>query len=128
MAAGIGITGWYGAVPDALMLALFLLLAAGYYRLIMRAWKLMRFLSRSICRRVGTSDRRVKDRRVRHDPSIVQQLGYDRRSGIDRRKVTDRRRSGSSAPTFGGQAPLGQHRAAVDPAARERRPRKAEAT
>jgi hypothetical protein len=127
VAAGIGITGWYGAVPDALMLALFLLLAAGYYRLIMRAWKLMRFLSRSICRRVGTSDRRVRERRVSNDTSVVEQLGYDRRSGLDRRKVTDRRQSGAKAPAFGTQAPLGQHREVLDPTA-SRRPRKAKAT
>jgi UDP-GlcNAc:undecaprenyl-phosphate GlcNAc-1-phosphate transferase len=126
-AAGIGIAGWYGAVPDALMLALFLVLAAGYYRLIMRAWKLMRFLSRSICRRVGTSDRRVRERRVSNDPSVVEQLGYDRRSGLDRRKVTDRRQSGVKAPAFGGQAPLGQHRESLDPPG-NKGPRKAEAT
>ena len=115
ISAGIGIAGWYGAVPDALMLALFLLLAAGYYRLIMRAWKLMRFLSRSICRRVGSSDRRVSERRVRHDPNIVRALGYDRRSGTDRRKVTDRRNvaAGAGSP-FGGHAPVGQHRVALD--------------
>ena len=127
VAAGIGITAWYGAVPAALMLALFLLLAAGYYRMNMRAWKLMRFLSRSICRRVGTSDRRVRERRVSNDTSVVEQLGYDRRSGLDRRKVTDRRQSGAKAPAFGTRAPLGQHREVLDPAAR-RRPRKAKAT
>ncbi len=128
IAAGIGIAGWYGAVPDVLMLSLFLLLAAGYYRLIMRAWKLMRFLSRSICRRVGTADRRVRERRVRNDATVVQQIGHDRRSGLDRRKLVDRRRSGGQAPAFGGQAPLGQHRQALDPAAAKQGPRKAEAT
>jgi UDP-GlcNAc:undecaprenyl-phosphate GlcNAc-1-phosphate transferase len=115
ISAAIGIAGWYGAVPDALMLSLFLLLAAGYYRLIMRAWKLMRFLSRSICRRVGTTDRRVAERRVRHNPLVIRELGYDRRSGMDLRKLTDRRNAstGAGAP-FGGHAPVGQHRVSID--------------
>jgi UDP-GlcNAc:undecaprenyl-phosphate GlcNAc-1-phosphate transferase len=128
LAAGIGIAGWYGAVPDELMLALFLLLAAGYYRLIMRAWKLMRFLSRSICRRVGTADRRVRERRVSNDPDVVRGLGYDRRSGLDRRKLVDRRQAGSQVPSFSGQTPLGQHREALDSPVAKRGPRKAEAT
>jgi UDP-GlcNAc:undecaprenyl-phosphate GlcNAc-1-phosphate transferase len=101
---GIGLAGLYAGVPESLMLAAFLAVGIGYYWMIMRAWKVMRFLSRSINRRVGRGDRRVAgDRRRRDDPTIVARLGRDRRSGLDRRRGEKDRRLRSSQP-LGGAA------------------------
>jgi UDP-GlcNAc:undecaprenyl-phosphate GlcNAc-1-phosphate transferase len=92
LAATIGLAGLYLGVPDAVMLVLFLILAAGYYGAIMRAWTVMRFLSRSICRRDIARDRRSGgDRRHRHVPEIVAVVGEDRRAGDERRRDIDRR-------------------------------------
>jgi UDP-GlcNAc:undecaprenyl-phosphate GlcNAc-1-phosphate transferase len=104
----IGLGGLYAGVPESLMLAAFLAVGIGYYWMIMRAWKVMRFLSRSINRRLGRGDRRVlADRRRRDDPAVVARLGFDRRSGFDRRRGQKDRRS-IPGPAVG--SPALQHR------------------
>mgnify|MGYP001825009877 CR=1 FL=1 len=101
---GIGLAGLYAQVPESLMLAVFLAIGIGYYWMIMRAWKVMRFLSRSINRREGRGDRRTMgERRRRDDPTVVARLGYDRRSGLDRRRGQKDRRLRSS-PALGSAA------------------------
>jgi UDP-GlcNAc:undecaprenyl-phosphate GlcNAc-1-phosphate transferase len=90
--AALGVWGDLAGVPDLVMLAGFLFLAALYYRVITRAWTVMRFLNRSISRRRRLVDRRGgRDRRRRRDPSMVAKVGRDRRSGKDRRREPDRR-------------------------------------
>lgn len=92
LAAAFGLAGLYLGVPDIVMLVVFLVLAAGYYRAIMRAWTVMRFLSRSICRRNVARDRRSgRDRRHRQVPAVVAVVGEDRRAGDERRQHSDRR-------------------------------------
>jgi hypothetical protein len=60
--------------------------------MILRAWTVMRFLSRSICRRDNRRDRRSGgDRRKTHDPVVVAMVGGDRREGDERRRHPDRR-------------------------------------
>jgi hypothetical protein len=112
----IGLGGLYAGVPESLMLAAFLAVGVGYYWMIMRAWKVMRFLSRSINRRMGRGDRRVLgERRRRDDPTVVARLGYDRRSGLDRRRGQKDRRLRTATPAVGGAAlqhrdyPAGSH-------------------
>lgn len=101
---GIGLAGLYAHVPESLMLAVFLAIGIGYYWMIMRAWKVMRFLSRSINRREGRGDRRTMgERRRRDDPTVVARLGYDRRSGLDRRRGQKDRRL-PSGPALGSAA------------------------
>ena len=92
LGAALGVWGDLAGVPDLAMFAGFLLLSALYYRVISRAWTVMRFLNRSISRRRRLVDRRGgRDRRRRHDPAEVTRLGRDRRSGNDRRREPDRR-------------------------------------
>ena len=92
LGAALGVWGDLAGLPDLAMFAGFLLLAALYYRVISRAWTVMRFLNRSISRRRRLVDRRGgRDRRRRPDPAEVTRLGRDRRSGKDRRREPDRR-------------------------------------
>jgi UDP-GlcNAc:undecaprenyl-phosphate GlcNAc-1-phosphate transferase len=90
--AGVAIglaTIWWN-VPDLVVAGAFLGAGLLYYWLIMHAWRAMRFLHRSICRRrSGVTDRRLlADRRHGPDPGYD---GPDRRSGIDRRQAVSRR-------------------------------------
>jgi sugar lactone lactonase YvrE len=55
----------------------FLLAGLGYFWMIMRAWRVMRFLHRSICRRRISADRRRCE-----SPAYA---GPERRTGGDRR-------------------------------------------
>lgn len=73
----VGLASIYYAVPEILVAGGFLLAGIGYFWLISHAWKVMRFLSRSICRRRGSSDRRVG--------ATINYTGPERRSGINRR-------------------------------------------
>jgi hypothetical protein len=78
----IGLGGTYMDVTDVYMALLFMLGGCLYYWVIRRAWMVMRFLRRSICRR-STDERSVlPDRRNYVDPGYT---GPDRRSGDDRR-------------------------------------------
>ena len=85
----IGLGSVYLQIPDLLVAALFVVGGGLYYWVVRRAWKVMRFLRRSICRR-SEDERRggYADRRRFDDPEYA---GPERRSGLDRRKV-DRRR------------------------------------
>jgi len=71
----------------------------------MRAWKVMRFLSRSINRRTGREDRRkIADRRRADNPAVLAAIGRERRSGFDRRRGEKDRRATLSSQTMGGAA------------------------
>jgi UDP-GlcNAc:undecaprenyl-phosphate GlcNAc-1-phosphate transferase len=80
----IGLAGNYLVVPDIYLAALFLAGGVFYYSVIRRAWRVMRFLRRSICRRadleVLSTDRRQQD--------------SDSFSGPERRSGAERRQSG----------------------------------
>jgi len=54
----IGLVGQYLHIPELLMLVLFLFFFACYFYGMHHAWKVMRFLKRSICRRTVNQDRR----------------------------------------------------------------------
>lgn len=72
---GLAATWWQW--PELAVAIAFLVAGLGYFWLIMRAWRVMRFLHRSICRR-----RAAVDRRRGPDPNY---RGPERRSGRDRR-------------------------------------------
>lgn len=73
----IGMASIYWQVPELIIAGSFLALGLGYFWMIMHAWRVMRFVHRSICRR-----RTMADRRCRLDASYH---GPERRSGEDRR-------------------------------------------
>ena len=81
-----GLTGEALGVHELVMLFLFASLFGLYYWGMMRAWKVMRFLNRSICRRAGLDRRRNRDRR---SPRPTQWTGTERRKA--ERRVSDRR-------------------------------------
>jgi len=85
----IGLGGTYLGSPDLLLAGLFLFGGILYYWVVRRAWRVMRFLRRSICRRSEVERRSGGDRRQNSDPSYT---GPERRSGVDRR-TTSRRAS-----------------------------------
>ncbi len=78
----VGLASVYWHVPELLVAGGFLLVGLGYFWMIMHAWRVMRFLHRSICRRRITGDRRRGQ-----DPAYA---GPERRSGIDRRLASAR--------------------------------------
>lgn len=77
----VGLASTYYAVPELIVSGTFLLAGIGYFWMINRAWKVMRFLSRSINRR-----RSVPDRRRGADASYK---GPERRSRNDRRSAPE---------------------------------------
>jgi UDP-GlcNAc:undecaprenyl-phosphate GlcNAc-1-phosphate transferase len=84
----VGLSSIYLQIPDLIVAALFLVGGGFYYWTVRRAWRVMRFLRRSICRR-STDGRRVsEDRREGSNPEYA---GPERRSGLDRRKQAIRR-------------------------------------
>ncbi|HFE37987.1 MAG TPA: undecaprenyl/decaprenyl-phosphate alpha-N-acetylglucosaminyl 1-phosphate transferase [Gammaproteobacteria bacterium] len=89
----IGLTGIYLEIPDIIMFALFLAMFSVYYWGMMHTWKVMRFLSRSICRRRNDKDRRVNTtRRISNiTPETERRVSLDRRSPVDRRSYADLR-------------------------------------
>ncbi|BAN68614.1 UDP-GlcNAc:undecaprenyl-phosphate GlcNAc-1-phosphate transferase [endosymbiont of unidentified scaly snail isolate Monju] len=93
--SAIGIAGELQRVPEPVMLAAFLAVFATYYALIMRSWRMMRFLKRSICRRHKHDRRQLQDRRQQQIPWV----GPERRQLADRRQTLDRRTSGDTAPS-----------------------------
>jgi UDP-GlcNAc:undecaprenyl-phosphate GlcNAc-1-phosphate transferase len=100
--AMIGIGGLYLGVPENIMFYAFMSLFVFYFYFMMRSWKMMRFLRRSICRRrSGLRDRRLRlggDRRTSLQPQNQDKKhSFDRRSNPDRRRnQADRRRKTSS--------------------------------
>lgn len=90
--AAIGILGQLAGVPDAMMFYGFLAVFACYFYMILRAWRVMRFLRRAINRRTPGHERRSgHDRRG----LTADYPGPERRSGIERRDPSrDRRKSG----------------------------------
>jgi UDP-GlcNAc:undecaprenyl-phosphate GlcNAc-1-phosphate transferase len=88
-----GVSGTLVGMPESTMLATFLIVGVLYYAMIMRAWKVMRFLSRSINRRAEKKiDRRSggPDRRQREEIYFIDGVPFERRSGQNRRQ-RDRR-------------------------------------
>ncbi|MCF6212022.1 MAG: undecaprenyl-phosphate alpha-N-acetylglucosaminyl 1-phosphate transferase [Gammaproteobacteria bacterium] len=83
----IGLTGIYFNIPDIIMFVLFLGMFSVYFWGMMHAWKVMRFLSRSICRRRNSKERRVNAARRTSNitPEIERRADLDRRSPVDRR-------------------------------------------
>jgi UDP-GlcNAc:undecaprenyl-phosphate GlcNAc-1-phosphate transferase len=90
----IGVTGLLLGVPESIMLAGFVAGATMYYLMIMRAWRVMKFLRRSINRReeVVTDRRSGKDRRQSTSIAYVNGVPVERRSGEDRRDANSDRR------------------------------------
>ena len=86
----IGLGGTYLDLSDIVLATLFLFGGVIYYWVIRRAWRVMRFLRRSICRRSEQERRSLVDRRQFDDPAYA---GPERRSGVDRRQSQGRRRS-----------------------------------
>lgn len=84
----IGLGGTYFAVPDLVLAGAFAVGGGLYYWVIRRAWRVMRFLRRSICRRVSTDRRAGTERRMMADAAYA---GVERRSGEDRRHARSRR-------------------------------------
>lgn len=73
----IGLASIYFRIPELVVSGAFLLTGVGYFWMISHAWRVMRFLRTSICRRQSAGDRRKA-------PSEVY-TGPERRSGLDRR-------------------------------------------
>jgi len=85
----IGLAGLYLGVPEAIMFYGFLLLFAVYFLGMIWAWKVRRFIRRSISRRMGVSDQRNgSDRRKTEAASQW--------TGTERRIRTEDQRSGLS--------------------------------
>jgi len=92
----VGLTGTRFGVSDFVLAGSFLILGLVYFWVILRAWTVMRFLRRSICRRRVIADRRTHGERRRGIRSSYK--GPEQRSRQDRR-ARDRRqldRSGAS--------------------------------
>lgn len=87
----IGLLGTFYNVSDWVLAGTFLVVGLLYFWMITRAWTVMRFLQRSICRRRSIVDRRQSSDRRRHRSADYKDS--DRRRGIDRRS-SDRRTKG----------------------------------
>ena len=94
-----GLIGLVGGLPESLMFAAFLVTGVVYYGMITRAWKVLRFLSRSINRRaMARVDRRAGgDRRQRNEIFYVNGIQKERRSGLERRQGNGDRRNEDEA-------------------------------
>jgi len=73
----IGLASIYFRIPELVVSGAFLVTGIGYFWMISHAWRVMRFLRTSICRRKGGGERRVA--------SGASYSGPERRSGVDRR-------------------------------------------
>lgn len=90
LGVGVGLAGTYFHISDIVLAVAFVMCGSLYYWTIKRAWSVMRFLRRSICRRRNIADRRSnQDRRRAHG---LQFNGQDMRSGNDRRNTAYGRR------------------------------------
>lgn len=76
--SSVGLAAHYMGVPEPYMFYGFLVIFAGHYLMMHRAWKVMRFLRRSIDRRARPTDRRYPDKAPAYN-------GEERRTGSDRR-------------------------------------------
>jgi UDP-GlcNAc:undecaprenyl-phosphate GlcNAc-1-phosphate transferase len=94
-----GLAGQYANIPEWVMFVSFVLAGLVNYLIISRAWRVLRFLSRTINRRTGArADRRSGiDRRQRVDNTYLNWIPEDRRSGQDRRRSGGDRRNGQVA-------------------------------
>ncbi len=90
----VGLAGSIAGASQFVMAVAFMGAGFLYYWAIMRAWKVMRFLNRSINRRVDTiEDRRLgPDRRHRTEVCYIDGIPVERRTGLDRRHASDERR------------------------------------
>lgn len=79
----IGLAGTKFGISDLVLAGSFLTFGLVYFWVILRAWAVMRFLRRSICRRREIADRRQHGERRRGDSSRYK--GRERRSMKDRR-------------------------------------------
>jgi len=84
----VGLSSIYLQIPGLIVSVLFVVGGGLYYWTVRRAWRVMRFLRRSICRRSLTDRRSSGDRR---DSLDTEYTGPERRSDIDRRKEATRR-------------------------------------
>jgi UDP-GlcNAc:undecaprenyl-phosphate GlcNAc-1-phosphate transferase len=84
----LGLSSIYLQIPDLIVSALFVAGGCLYYWTVRRAWRVMRFLRRSICRRDTAERRSSSDRRHTNDAEYA---GPQRRSNLDRRKESERR-------------------------------------
>lgn len=81
--AGIGLLCLDIKLPEFTVAGFFLICGILYFWMVLRSWKVMRFIERSISRRKAKADRRSgRDRRVYRDPDY---------SGAERRVAPDRR-------------------------------------
>lgn len=101
---GIGLLCLDLRAPEFTIAGFFVICGILYFWMMLRSWKVMKFIERSICRRDSKTDRRAgAERRQFADPDWS---GEERRSGRDRR--VDARRSadrGETAMTEEAQAP-----------------------
>jgi UDP-GlcNAc:undecaprenyl-phosphate GlcNAc-1-phosphate transferase len=105
VAVGIASTWWKW--PDLLVAGAFLGVGLLYFWMIMHAWRVMRFLHRSICRRRSSTDRRIAgDRRQPHGG---QYTGPERRSGLERRQGLARRADDAARCRSVAQSPRGPY-------------------
>jgi UDP-GlcNAc:undecaprenyl-phosphate GlcNAc-1-phosphate transferase len=81
----VGLGGMYLGISDAVMAAAFVTAGMLYFWVIMRAWRVMTFLRRSICRReeAAHTEHRYLERRQNSNPHYK---GPERRCGADRRQ------------------------------------------
>jgi UDP-GlcNAc:undecaprenyl-phosphate GlcNAc-1-phosphate transferase len=84
----LGLSSIYLQIPDLIVSALFVAGGCLYYWTVRRAWRVMRFLRRSICRRDTAERRSSSDRRGANEDEYA---GPERRSNLDRRKESERR-------------------------------------
>jgi UDP-GlcNAc:undecaprenyl-phosphate GlcNAc-1-phosphate transferase len=85
----VGLASIHFQIPELVVSGSFLLAGLGYFWMISRAWRVMRFLSHSICRRRGRPERRQCT-----DASYT---GPERRSGQDRREQVLSQATGQQA-------------------------------
>ena len=91
----IGLFGYIAGISESIMFALFVGLGLVYYVMLMRTWKVLRFLSRSINRRkMARVDRRLHgQQRKKNIGYFVNGVRVERRSGTDRRHSEGGRRN-----------------------------------
>jgi UDP-GlcNAc:undecaprenyl-phosphate GlcNAc-1-phosphate transferase len=80
----VGLLGTFFGVPDIWLAGAFLACGLVYYWIVRRAWKVMRFLRRSICRREDNERRSLEQSQV--NTSTIEFAGEERRSRSDRRQ------------------------------------------
>ena len=81
----VGLLGTFFGVPDIWLAGAFLACGLVYYWIVRRAWKVMRFLRRSICRREDTERRSLEQPQA--NTSTIEFAGEERRARSDRRQL-----------------------------------------